>query len=80
MCHKDARGGGTTNIIDERKRTGKSQEEIALEVGISRAGYANIENGKRTPSVPVAKKIAAVLGFDWTRFYDEAGPGEQDSA
>ena len=68
------------NILDERKRAGKSQEEIALEVGISRAGYANIENGKRTPSVSVAKKIAAVLGFDWTRFYDEAETGEEDRA
>ena len=25
------------------------------------------------------KKIAAVLGFDWTRFYDEAEAGEGDS-
>jgi len=30
-----------------------------------------IENGNANPSVKVAKKIAAVLGFDWTRFYDE---------
>lgn len=48
-------------------------------VGISRAGYANIENGKRLPSVPVAKKIAAVLGFDWTRFYEEDGAGQSSA-
>lgn len=47
-----------------------SQEDISKKVGISRAGYSNIENGKRRPSVAVAKKVAAVLGFDWTRFYE----------
>lgn len=26
------------------------------------------------------EEIAAVLGFDWTRFYDEEGKAEQDSA
>jgi DNA-binding XRE family transcriptional regulator len=30
-----------------------------------------IEGGHRNPSVDVAKKIAAVLGFDWIRFYDD---------
>jgi len=30
-----------------------------------------IENGNANPSVKVAKKIAAVLGFDWTRFFDD---------
>jgi len=30
-----------------------------------------IENGNANPSVKVAKKIAAVLGFDWTRFYED---------
>lgn len=58
-----------------------SQEEISKAVDITQAFYSKIENGKRTPSVSVAKKIAAVLGFDWTRFYDEdGGVGEQDSA
>lgn len=56
-----------------------SQEDASNAVDIAQASYANIENGKREPSVPVAKKIAAVLGFDWTRFYEEVGAG-QDSA
>ena len=64
-------------LVEARKQKQKSQEEIAKAVGISRAGYSNIENGKRTPSVPVAKKIAAVLGFNWTRFYEDV---ERDSA
>lgn len=32
---------------------------------------SKIELGERRPSVEVAKKIAAVLGFDWTRFYED---------
>lgn len=33
--------------------------------------YFYIENRNRNPSVETAKKIAAVLGFDWTRFYED---------
>ena len=63
------------NLAAKRQQARMSQEDISKKVGISRAGYSNIENGKRRPSVTVAKKIAAVLGFDWTRFYetDEKG-------
>ena len=54
---------------------------MADAAGISQSYYAGIETGIRGKplSVPVAKKIAAVLGFDWTQFYEEAGAGE-DSA
>ena len=55
-----------------RKASGMRQAEIAEEIGITRAAYANIENRKRRPSVDVAKRIAAVLGFPWTRFYEDA--------
>ena len=48
-----------------------TQEQLAKMVGISRTMITEIENGKANPSVEVAKKIAAVLGFNWTRFYDE---------
>lgn len=72
-------GGGSTNLKEVRESAGKSQEDIAIEVGLSRAGYANIEAGKRRPSVPVAKKIAAVLNLNWTLFYDEADGGENSA-
>ncbi|MEA4920656.1 MAG: helix-turn-helix transcriptional regulator [Clostridiaceae bacterium] len=45
-------------------------EDVAIAAGITRSGYTNIENGKRRPSVEAAKKIAAVLGFSWTRFFE----------
>lgn len=55
---------------------GKTQEQVAEEVQMARGAYANIENGERRPSVRVAKRIAAVLGFEWTRFFEE--PGEHE--
>ena len=48
-----------------------TQEQLAKMVGISRTMITEIENGNANPSVKVAKKIAAVLEFDWTRFYDD---------
>jgi putative transcriptional regulator len=30
-----------------------------------------IENGERIPSVGTAKKIAEILNFDWTLFFEE---------
>jgi len=48
-----------------------SQEKLAAKIGITRQHIGLIENGVVAPSVEVAKKLAAVLGFDWTRFYDE---------
>lgn len=54
----------------EAIRKNRSQADVAKNAGISQAFYCEIERGKKCPSVPVAKKIAAVLGFDWTKFYE----------
>ena len=53
------------------KSENMTQEQLAKKVGISRTMITEIENGNANPSVKVAKKIAAVLGIDWTRFYDD---------
>ena len=56
-----------------------TQKELAARVGISRTMITEIENGNANPSVEVAKRIAAVLGFPWTRFFeeDESETGDQ---
>ncbi len=62
-----------------RAAADKSQQEVADAAGISQSYYAGIELGTRGKplSVPVAKKIAAALDFDWTRFYaEDAETGE----
>lgn len=62
-----------TWLVDIRTASGKSQQGVADASGISQSYYAGIELGTRGKplAVPIAKRIAAVLGFDWTRFYDE---------
>jgi len=54
-----------------REEKGFTQEELAAKIGKTRQHIGLIENGVVAPSVEVAKKIAAVLGFNWTRFYDD---------
>lgn len=64
------------DLKELRKKAGLSSKETARKSGISYPHYNFIENGKRRPSVEVAKRIAAVLGFEWTRFFED----EQESA
>lgn len=54
-----------------RQRNNLTQEQLAKMVGISRTMITEIENGKANPSVEVAKKIAAVLCFNWTKFFED---------
>lgn len=57
-------------------RGDKSQYKVAEEIGIPQSTYASMESGARNPSVAMAKKIAAAMGFDWTKFFENT---EQDS-
>ena len=58
-------------LAEIRKQQGKTQQEVADSAGISQAAYACIESGMKTPTVQTAKRIAAVLGFEWTRFFED---------
>lgn len=57
-------------LKDKRDKIGLTHIEVANESGIQRAYYTMIENGTRNPSVEVAKKIAKVIGFEWTIFFE----------
>lgn len=48
-----------------------TQKKLCEKIGISTPSYCQIEKGKTNPRPSTAKKIAAVLGVDWTRFYEE---------
>lgn len=54
-----------------RKKAGLTQEETAKLSNIARTTYAMIEQGKRDPSVRVAKDIAKTLNFNWTLFFEK---------
>lgn len=59
------------DLRELRSKKGLSQQLVADKSGISTSLYCMVENGKRRPSVETAKKIAATLGFDWTRFFQD---------
>lgn len=58
-------------VKDKRKEKGMTQTELARQVDVAQSMICNIENGLRVPSVPVAKRIGAVLGFDWSLLFEE---------
>jgi putative transcriptional regulator len=58
------------NIRNIRMEKGMTQQELADLVGLDRTTITKIESGA-TPSIDTAKKIASVLGFNWTRFFED---------
>lgn len=46
-----------------RKEKGFSQEYIARQLGVARATVDNWEKGVTTPTLPMAAKLAEVLGI-----------------
>ena len=53
-----------------RKEKQMSQASVARGAGISTQLYSRTELSNIGPSVKTAKRIASVLGFDWTKFYE----------
>ncbi len=49
-------------LIAARKKSGKTQKQVAAEVGVTKVAYQKYEYGTRTPSAPTANSIARALG------------------
>ena len=60
------------NLKEIRKQQGLTQRKVAFMVGLKPGSYCDIENGKKGTKPATAMKIAEVLGFSWTEFYEEA--------
>ncbi len=58
-------------LVSLRKKAGFTQEKTAELSNVARTTYAMIEQGKRDPSVKVAKDIAKTLNFNWTIFFEK---------
>ena len=58
-------------LKDIRAKKELTQQEVANAANVDVTMISKIELGERRPSVEVAKKIASVLGFDWTRFFED---------
>ena len=64
-------GEEVVDVKQRRKAVGLRQTDLAQAANISHSLVVKIESGERKPSVKVAKRIAAVLNFDWTEFFKE---------
>ena len=58
------------NLKEKRLKKGLTQKDVAAAAEIKAGSYCDIENGKKGTKPSTVKKIAAVLGFDWTEFYE----------
>ena len=61
-------------MIDLRKvrqDNGLTQTALAEAAGVVRQTISNVECGLNAPSVDLAKKLAEILGLNWTDFFSE---------
>jgi transcriptional regulator with XRE-family HTH domain len=57
-------------LREMRLSKNKTMKQVASEAEVSECYYCQIESGARNVSINVAKKIALVLGFAWTKFFE----------
>lgn len=50
------------NLIAARKKSGKTQKQVAMEIGTTEIAYQRYEQGSRTPNAPTGNSIARALG------------------
>ena len=58
------------NLKEKRLNKELTQAQLAEKVNLTESAICLYENHKRTPSVEIAKRIAKVLGFKWTEFFE----------
>lgn len=49
-------------LIAARKKSGKTQKQVAKEIGATEIAYHRYEQGTRTPNAPTGNSIAWALG------------------
>lgn len=59
-------------LKEARKKCGFTMKQVATAAEISECYYSQIEGGSRNCPVQTAKKIAEVLGFPWTLFFNDS--------
>ena len=50
------------NLIAARRQSGKTQKQVAKEIGTTEIAYSRYESGTRTPNAPTGNSIARALG------------------
>jgi len=59
-------------LTEKRVGYGMTKTTLADLAGVHVSAIGKYEQGLRTPRMATARRIAVVLAFDWTRFYEEA--------
>jgi len=59
------------NLKIIRKEKGETQLSLAEKVGVSSTFIANIEQGRRKPSMEIIEKIVAVLNIKAKELFEE---------
>ena len=52
------------NVRARRVELGLTQAEVAAKMGISQSSYAEIESGRRTPTLEAVERVAKVMKSD----------------
>jgi transcriptional regulator with XRE-family HTH domain len=60
-----------------REQAGLTQPELADKAGLSKAGIADLEQGRREPSWATAVALAGALGVAVTAFLQQPAPRQQ---
>ena len=55
------------------KKRGMTGVTLGQKAKISPSALSMIATGRRRPSVDLAKRLGAVLGVDWTLFFEDDG-------
>ena len=67
----DIEAGVKNKVKELRKKRGWTQSEFGEKLGISRQSVHSIEAGKYDPSLPLAFRIADVLGISLDKIFEK---------
>lgn len=59
------------DLKEKRTEAGLTQAQLAEKCHVVRTTICEIERGVNRPSIETAKRIGEVLGFDWSKFFEE---------
>lgn len=59
-----------TWLVKRRRELGKTQQQVADMIGISKSSYCSIELGTKDPRLKTAIKISRALRFELNEFDD----------
>ena len=68
-----------TWLREMRDKRQLTQQQVADLIRTTQQHYSLIEKGEQRPSPLLAKRIAALFGFDWTVFFDDEAAAEESA-